>query len=504
MSPVVQVFFRAGTVAKMEELRDAALAKMIVKLQCAVRCYLAQCHYQQLLQQQEAYGLIQRNVRQWTTLRLWPWYRLFIRLRPMLKGMKSNAEVEALERKVKELEESSKNGEVERKRFEEELRVKTEQYEESRAALDRERMLMEKRNQEIEELYKSLKAETEKFEEEARRAKELEKEKAKEQKEWAEKVIFVDHIFKSYDSREPYLAGKNQEKRMQMEAEAEAARAKQLNNALTAELKSHRAENQKLLDQRKAQEMENIELTDRLHTLQEKYDRAETHRNRLQEDMEKFEEKYLAEQRQKDDLAKANKKLENHLKTIQQQLTLLQHEKHSLDLDSKRKEEDIGQLKTRAANDANLIAKLKANIRRLIDRIQELEDDLDLEKKSRCKADHQRIEMQTELEALQCQMEEVTGQLTVQVHINRIHAEELANLQREIELKNISRQSYIADICSMQYSTVNNLRTLSKQAANLESEAGRVLSARHSIQNLAGVPRVYLDSADSEDEESSI
>ncbi|VDO06207.1 unnamed protein product, partial [Haemonchus placei] len=37
-----KVFFRAGTVAKMEELRDATLAKMIVKLQCAVRCYLAQ------------------------------------------------------------------------------------------------------------------------------------------------------------------------------------------------------------------------------------------------------------------------------------------------------------------------------------------------------------------------------------------------------------------------------------------------------------------------------
>lgn len=30
------------------------------------------------------------------------------------------------------------------------MRVKTEQYEESRAALERERMLMEKRNQEIE------------------------------------------------------------------------------------------------------------------------------------------------------------------------------------------------------------------------------------------------------------------------------------------------------------------------------------------------------------------
>ncbi|VDO61118.1 unnamed protein product [Heligmosomoides polygyrus] len=37
-----KVFFRAGMVARIEELRDAALAKVILKFQCAVRCYLAQ------------------------------------------------------------------------------------------------------------------------------------------------------------------------------------------------------------------------------------------------------------------------------------------------------------------------------------------------------------------------------------------------------------------------------------------------------------------------------
>ncbi|KHJ93730.1 hypothetical protein OESDEN_06353 [Oesophagostomum dentatum] len=37
-----KVFFRAGVVAQMEELRDAALTKVIVKFQCALRCYLAQ------------------------------------------------------------------------------------------------------------------------------------------------------------------------------------------------------------------------------------------------------------------------------------------------------------------------------------------------------------------------------------------------------------------------------------------------------------------------------
>ncbi|KAK6049159.1 hypothetical protein COOONC_13336, partial [Cooperia oncophora] len=89
-----------------------------------------------------------------------------------------------------------------------------------------------------------------------------------------------------------------------MEAEAAATRSKQLADRLNAELKVQQDENQKLVEQRKAQELMNSELSDRLNTLQEKHDRAENQRNRMQEDMEKFEEKYLAELRQKDDLAK--------------------------------------------------------------------------------------------------------------------------------------------------------------------------------------------------------
>ncbi|WKY00671.1 hypothetical protein Q1695_015028 [Nippostrongylus brasiliensis] len=474
-----KVFFRAGVVARIEELRDVALSKIIIKLQSAVRCYLAQRHCEQLRRQQEAYAIIQENVRQWTTLRLWTWYRLFTRLRPLLKGMKTNAEVEALERKVKELEESSKAEEEKRKNYENELREKTEQYEESRAALERERMLMEKRNQEIEELYKTLKAETEKAEEMARKASELDKEKAKAAKEFAEK-----------------------EARLKMEADAESASSKQLSDRLQADLKAQRDENEKLVNQRKLQEQANAELMDQLHTLQEKHDRAENQRNRMQEDLNAWEDKFLAEARQKDEQAKVNKKLESQMKTLQEQLMLLQQAKHAADLDSKRKEEDIGELKLRAASDANIIAKLKDNIRKLIVRIEELEEDLEVEQKARIKADRLRVVLQNELDVIQSQVEEANGQLTAQTHINKIHEEELSNLQREIELKSMNRGAYIADICSMQYATVNNLRTLSKQAAHLESEANRVLSARNAMVNLADVPRIYLTAGESDDESS--
>lgn len=53
---------------------------------------------------------------------------------------------------------------------------------------------------------------------------------------------------------------------------------------------------------------------------------------------------------------------------------------------------------------------------------------------------------------------------------------QLSNLHREVELKSLNRESYIADICSMQYVTVNNLRTLSKQVGTVYWQAYALLT----------------------------
>lgn len=40
---MLQVFFKAGVLAHLEELRDDALAVIMTKFQCALRHYLMQC-----------------------------------------------------------------------------------------------------------------------------------------------------------------------------------------------------------------------------------------------------------------------------------------------------------------------------------------------------------------------------------------------------------------------------------------------------------------------------
>lgn len=96
-----KVFFKAGVLARLEELRDEALTGVITKLQSSCRGYLARCGYRRLQRQQYSIIQIQSNVRKWLTLRTWQWFKLYQKVKPLLVGLKSNAEVEALEKKIK-------------------------------------------------------------------------------------------------------------------------------------------------------------------------------------------------------------------------------------------------------------------------------------------------------------------------------------------------------------------------------------------------------------------
>ena len=63
--------------------------------------------------------IIQRNVKTWNTVRTWSWFKLFGRVKPMLKQGKQAEEMEALQAKIKEVEESLSKEEQARKESEE-------------------------------------------------------------------------------------------------------------------------------------------------------------------------------------------------------------------------------------------------------------------------------------------------------------------------------------------------------------------------------------------------
>ncbi|XP_021925686.1 unconventional myosin-XVIIIa isoform X4 [Zootermopsis nevadensis] len=104
-----QIFFRSGVLAQLEAQRDERLTDNVVRLQARCRGYLARRKLNKLKIQDLAVRCIQRNVRKFMSVRDWPWWRLLVRVTPLLNVH----------------------------RTEEELRIKTEELEQLRSKVEK-------------------------------------------------------------------------------------------------------------------------------------------------------------------------------------------------------------------------------------------------------------------------------------------------------------------------------------------------------------------------------
>jgi myosin heavy subunit len=90
-----KIMFRAGMLSKLEEIREGALSKIIIKMQCQARRVLVHVTYQGKIAEKKGISSIQRNIRLYYNCRDWPWYKFYT----MVKG-----EMGALKKKQAEEE----------------------------------------------------------------------------------------------------------------------------------------------------------------------------------------------------------------------------------------------------------------------------------------------------------------------------------------------------------------------------------------------------------------
>ncbi|KAH1016368.1 hypothetical protein HUJ04_007601 [Dendroctonus ponderosae] len=88
-----KVFFRAGVLGQMEELRDERLGKIVTWMQSWVRGYLSRKEFKRLQEQRLALQVCQRNLRKYLKLRTWPWYKLWQKVRPLLNVTRIEDEI---------------------------------------------------------------------------------------------------------------------------------------------------------------------------------------------------------------------------------------------------------------------------------------------------------------------------------------------------------------------------------------------------------------------------
>ncbi|XP_032019034.1 unconventional myosin-XVIIIa isoform X8 [Hylobates moloch] len=120
-----RVFFRAGTLARLEEQRDEQTSRNLTLFQAACRGYLARQHFKKRKIQDLAIRCVQKNIKKNKGVKDWPWWKLFTTVRPLIEVQLSEEQIRNKDEEIQQLR--SKLEKVEKERNE--LRLNNDRLE---------------------------------------------------------------------------------------------------------------------------------------------------------------------------------------------------------------------------------------------------------------------------------------------------------------------------------------------------------------------------------------
>uniref|UniRef100_A0A674CHS7 Myosin XVIIIA n=1 Tax=Salmo trutta TaxID=8032 RepID=A0A674CHS7_SALTR len=98
-----RVFFRAGTLAKLEEQRDVQTRRNITMFQAACRGYLARQAFKKRKIQDLAIRCIQKNIKKNKGVKGWPWWKVFTTVRPLIEVQLTEEQIRGKDEEIQQL-----------------------------------------------------------------------------------------------------------------------------------------------------------------------------------------------------------------------------------------------------------------------------------------------------------------------------------------------------------------------------------------------------------------
>ena len=138
---LTKVFFRAGVLAELEEQRDCLIRDIMSRFQSVARGFTQRRITNKRLYRAEATRIIQRNFAVYSELCNNPWWRLFVRMKPLLGATRTAGEVRKRDETIQKLEVRVQQENTDRLRLEEERRRADTEVQRIKQTLESERSL---------------------------------------------------------------------------------------------------------------------------------------------------------------------------------------------------------------------------------------------------------------------------------------------------------------------------------------------------------------------------
>uniref|UniRef100_A0A667ZFU3 Myosin heavy chain, fast skeletal muscle-like n=1 Tax=Myripristis murdjan TaxID=586833 RepID=A0A667ZFU3_9TELE len=450
-----KVFFKAGLLGTLEEMRDEKLAELVTMTQALCRAYLMRREFVKMMERRESIFTIQYNIRSFMNVKNWPWMNLYFKIKPLLKSAETEKELANLKENYEKMKTDLASALAKKKELEEKMVSLLQEKNDLQLQVAAETENLSDAEERCEGLIKSkiqleakLKETTERLEDEEEINAELTAKKRKLEDECSE-------LKKDIDDLELTLA--------KVEKEKHATENKVKN--LTEEMASQDEAIAKLTKEKKALQEAHQQTLDDLQAEEDKVNTLTKAKTKLEQQVDDLEGSLEQEKKLRMDLERAKRKLEGDLKLAQESIMDLENDKQQNDEKLKKKDFEISQLMSKIEDEQSLGAQLQKKIKELQARIEELEEEIEAERAARAKVEKQRADLSRELEEISERLEEAGGATAAQIEMNKKREAEFQKLRRDLEESTLQHESTAAALRKKQ---ADSVAELGEQIDNLQ------------------------------------
>lgn len=138
---LTKVFFKAGVLADLEERREVIIRELITKFQTIARGSLVRRKAKRDVFKTRAVSIIQKNLQAYLHLKEDPWWKLYVKMKPLLLASRESGQTRIRDGELKKLEQSVKEYENDKIKLEDMAKKAEHELERINKVLEGERMI---------------------------------------------------------------------------------------------------------------------------------------------------------------------------------------------------------------------------------------------------------------------------------------------------------------------------------------------------------------------------
>merc|ERR1712128_217779 len=189
-------------------------------------------------------------------------------------------------------------------------------------------------------------------------------------------------------------------------------------------------------------------------------------KGKIEQALDESEDTLEREKKVKGDVDKSKRKIEGDLKLTQEAVSDLERVKAELSGGVARKEKEGSALSAKIDDEATLASKYAKQAKELLARLEELDEELCVERANRAKAEKSRTMLKKDIEDIASRLDEAGSNTSTQVELNKKREAELGRIKSELEELNIAQEGTLA---ALRMKHNNSMGDLGEQIDSLNS-----------------------------------